>query len=1094
MVTADQGLGEGAPRKDHYPYADSDGTTTVISHSRRFRTPHTKDALSNNSSERRIPRFGLRGDRTIDSRSYTTRSTPESNSTNTTTTSLPPASEHEGVSANGSTTIPRIIRPAASSGSDLTTPLLKTSSGFFDYLLQDQSLRAPTLDLRMGASQDSSMYSDNDVNDYNKGFGEDTDNESAGSGMTNLNYPNSTGWKPFDPSFPKPVLKYGPIHARRCCEADAPKRKVHLVFHMREEPPLKGQTIFDHAGVDAVVIIKRVDRGLYFANNLHRNNHFEVTGDELKRKEKTLLRLPEVDVLKVDDDSSLQYDNKETGQRAFVSTDGTYDDEIRGLNMQAVFEEYILADAEKEKDPNRVFVAELNKRNNRGGSYGWAGDHSSKKSEQDGLAEPNLVGGTHFFTPLFVAASALFQKAWDDSGFSGSYLDGRYPDRPKDFSNTLSGNEILSNIFEALSPMFILHHGFMNRSGVERLGDHIDSGNCRLNPYLACFWDTFWCERLGMFVTGTVTAFWKHSIANTYTRSDQVGKAAQYIVEEYNKYQVDEIKEVTQETLRRRGPFPNHYDPIVNLSCVINNGSLLADILAVDGVDVPDTLLVETCFPGIVYTNNIERFNLFYTQLLGAWNRGGMIPIREDTCLTNVFLLWLRDTYDSFDGNRTKDGRRMGGIRYQTSMGFPLLQYTVDMNNRSALSYVRGLRKSLSSKRLYIQQLKKFATTVTGADVLKLQKFTYAYTGLKRNVDPNLTSYNICLPGSTKHQERLRNKGFDIKNAQMEQVVNSVSIKLNVCKLKGEEVCCKTLKTVDKGEDFLSPGSPVFATKISESGHPELYRHRLGVQEEVFAGIKHFGSDRNLARDVYAPYWANPDWICNSLDAYLPSSKNMEFNLKVKKNGKERALLTKEEVHSLDPDMMVHKSVQSLLVKNRYLVLEEPPLFASNYLDVDHSKFLEAVTYSGDASSGYIADLDLERLKIKNHCLPSLSTIDWKYHPSFKIQKADETSESKRDALFNLCLHVLANSRWSNGNLNFYVKYLVNTKELLVLVPSLTQASTVKVVSVVYREKKRDHWRVYNRWFWETPTTVVASHPTMIGKDTIHLCDGGLQS
>jgi hypothetical protein len=35
----------------------------------------------------------------------------------------------------------------------------------------------------------------------------------------------------------------------------------------------------------------------------------------------------------------------------------------------------------------------------------------------------------------------------------------------------------------------------------------------------------------------------------------------------------------------------------------------------------------------------------------------------------------------------------------------------------------------------------------------------------------------------------------------------------------------------------------------------------------------------------------------------------MEFNLKVKKNGKQRAVVMKEEVHSLDPDIMVHKSV-----------------------------------------------------------------------------------------------------------------------------------------------------------------------------------------
>jgi hypothetical protein len=48
-----------------------------------------------------------------------------------------------------------------------------------------------------------------------------------------------------------------------------------------------------------------------------------------------------------------------------------------------------------------------------------------------------------------------------------------------------------------------------------------------------------------------------------------------------------------------------------------------------------------------------------------------MIPIREDTCLTNVFLLWLRDTYDSFDGNRMKDGRRMGWYSIPNINGLP---------------------------------------------------------------------------------------------------------------------------------------------------------------------------------------------------------------------------------------------------------------------------------------------------------------------------------------------------------------------------------------------------------------------------------------
>jgi hypothetical protein len=109
--------------------------------------------------------------------------------------------------------------------SDLT-PMPKTSA-FLDYLLfQDQAflcvLTLPSdiignlLDIgseqEIGSEHSFTCYG-KDGNENGNIFEEKTDNESACMETTSDSiYPiSTTGWKkPFDPSFPNPVLKHGP--------------------------------------------------------------------------------------------------------------------------------------------------------------------------------------------------------------------------------------------------------------------------------------------------------------------------------------------------------------------------------------------------------------------------------------------------------------------------------------------------------------------------------------------------------------------------------------------------------------------------------------------------------------------------------------------------------------------------------------------------------------------------------------------------------------------------------------------------------------------------------------------------------------------
>jgi hypothetical protein len=87
---------------------------------------------------------------------------------------------------------------------------------------------------------------------------------------------------------------------------------------------------------------------------------------------------------------------------------------------------------------------------------------------------------------------------------------------------------------------------------------------------------------------------------------------------------------------------------------------------------------------------------------------------------------------------------------------------------------------------------------------------------------------------------------------------------------------------------------------------------------------------------------------CSSLDVYMSSQTNYEFNI----TSKTKKKIEKEPFHSILPSFDVHQ-VQVLPNKNLYfLALRIPYVFVSDYLEVDSGQLLEAITLNEATDGG----------------------------------------------------------------------------------------------------------------------------------------------
>jgi hypothetical protein len=94
-----------------------------------------------------------------------------------------------------------------------------------------------------------------------------------------------------------------------------------------------------------------------------------------------------------------------------------------------------------------------------------------------------------------------------------------------------------------------------------------------------------------------------------------------------------------------------------------------------------------------------------------------------------------------------------------------------------------------------------------------------------------------------------------------------------------------------------------------------------------------------------------------------------------------------------------------------------------------------------------------------------------------------ESSETKFQAFVSLCLHVLYNGKW-RARLSYFMDYLKNTKELVVMLPHSQNKATGRAVSLIHRRiNENGNWKLYNRWLRETPRGLQIGREKMIGED-----------
>jgi serine acetyltransferase len=76
--------------------------------------------------------------------------------------------------------------------------------------------------------------------------------------------------------------------------------------------------------------------------------------------------------------------------------------------------------------------------------------------------------------------------------------------------------------------------------------------------------------------------------------------------------------------------------------------------------------------------------------------------------------------------------------------------------------------------------------------------------------------------------------------------------------------------------------------------------------------------------------------------------------------------------------------------------------------------------------------------------------------PSMHVNKdRSHVAETKAMALCTLCWHMLYNGRWNTGRPGYFLKYLKNTKELVVTVPLNQKVTVGRAISIMHRSQTR---------------------------------------
>jgi hypothetical protein len=191
------------------------------------------------------------------------------------------------------------------------------------------------------------------------------------------------------------------------------------------------------------------------------------------------------------------------------------------------------------------------------------------------------------------------------------------------------------------------------------------------------------------------------------------------------------------------------------------------------------------------------------------------------------------------------------------------------------------------------------------------------------------------------------------------------------------------------------------------------------------------------------------------------------------------------------------------MTKNRTLALTNPLEFVSKHFQLTGSS-LKAAIRVHRSGIGYYATVDTSVFdRSLFGTIQQIGDMRPERRPVYALKQRmtvynleTDTSEetwiykSKSGAIVALLLHLLMNVHSRTGT-SWSFKYLMNTKELIVLVPESECLGTMQVVATIFRTTKTRGTKVFARYFDNTGT---ALPPMVIGKDNIGAFDGSFLS
>jgi hypothetical protein len=270
----------------------------------------------------------------------------------------------------------------------------------------------------------------------------------------------------------------------------------------------------------------------------------------------------------------------------------------------------------------------------------------------------------------------------------------------------------------------------------------------------------------------------------------------------------------------------------------------------------------------------------------------------------------------------------------------------------------------------------------------------------------------------------------------------------------------------------------------------------LGKDPAPYTGILKV-ANRQLANATYSPAGTRSDWKCNSLKVYFTLERNLSFSVCKKKTDSQRATLNNQEILSTDRNLNVQLALQLMCSKNLYLVITSPTKSVCKHLDVTKNQLLKAITIYQDPNEDncWMAQVDMKQLHCKKFVVPPFRLdMDDALIPYINVNKdLVHLADTKAKALCTLCLHILYNVSWKNDRPGYFLKYLKNTKELLVMLPLNKHATVGRALSIIHRRQNENGtWKVHNWWLYERQGGVSIGPETKIDEDMLGLYDGAL--